>query len=333
MRAIKALMLHLIELLGGFHIMRSLKKNDPVILMYHRIIDNQFISGLTPDEFERQIIYIRKHFNIIPIQQLIKDVTQGNVQPYSLALTFDDGHYDFYTNAWPILKKYSIPASIYVTTGFVDGTTWLWPDLLKHILINSNAPQINLANLGVPHLGTISTQADQVHISWHKLGDYCLTLKVDERDQFLQSLAQQAKIDVSVSPQSPFHSVTWAQLGEMANDGLDIGSHTVSHPILSSLDQDNLNYELGVSAEVIKQRLGVLPVGICYPNGRSEDINQNVIQTAQTIGYTYGLMGRNAAIKSASLFEIGRLAANKNFFYFKWTLARRKRDVTSTCIQ
>ncbi|MFO1390363.1 polysaccharide deacetylase family protein [Cellvibrio sp.] len=333
MRAIKALLLHFIELLGGFYIMRLLKKNEPVVLMYHRIIDHPFVSGLTPEEFERQIIYINKHFKVVPLQQLINDLVQGSLQPYSLALTFDDGHYDFYANAWPILKKYNLPASIYVTTGFVDGTTWLWPDLLKHILINSRAPQLNLECANASHLGTISTQKDDLYKSWHKLGDYCLTLKTDERNQFLRALANQAHVDLPTSPQPPFHSITWTQLNEMARDGLDVGSHTVSHPILSSLNQEDLNYELGISAEAIRQHLGILPMGICYPNGRPEDINQGVIQIAQNLGYTYGLMGRNATIKKTSLFKIGRLAANKNFFYFKWTLARRKEDINSSYIQ
>lgn len=328
MSTIKKILLHMIESLGGFQLLRRIKKNDPVILMYHRILQDEFINGLTPQEFEQQIAYISRNFNVVSIEDLLRDVKNNCVQPFSLALTFDDGHYDFYSNAWPILKKHNLPASLYVTTGFVDGTTWLWPDLLKYILLNSNEVILN-----VEHLGDISTLAKDHHISWHKLGDHCLTLSVEARNTLLFKLADDAKISVSETPQPPFHSVTWPQLQEMSTEGLVVGSHTVTHPILSSLSVENLHYELAASASAIQQHLGAAPAGICYPNGRPEDINEGVIKAAELKGYTYGLMGRSSKLNPTRVFKIGRIAANKDFFYFKWTLARRKQDNPVSYIQ
>jgi peptidoglycan/xylan/chitin deacetylase (PgdA/CDA1 family) len=328
MSIIKKLLLHIIESLGGFQLLRRIKKNDPIILMYHRILQDDFINGLAPQEFEQQIAYISKHFNVVSIEDLLRDVKNNRVKPCSLALTFDDGHYDFYTHAWPILKKYNLPVSLYITTGFVDGTTWLWPDLLKYILLNSNT-----AILNVESLGDIPTHETEQHISWHKLGDHCLTLSTEARNKLLYKLAADAKILVSDTPQPPFHSVTWPQLQEMHKEGLVVGSHTVTHPILSSLSIENLHYELATSASAIQQHLGAAPAGICYPNGRPEDISDNVIKAAELTGYTYGLMGRYSRFNNTRLFNIGRIAANKDFFYFKWTLARRKQDTPGSYIQ
>jgi peptidoglycan/xylan/chitin deacetylase (PgdA/CDA1 family) len=322
MSTTKKILLHCIETFGWFQLMRYFKKNDPIILMYHRILKDEFINGLAPQEFERQIAYAHKHFNVVSIEDLLKDIKNNTAKPYSLALTFDDGHYDFYTNAWPILKKYNVPASLYITTGFVDGTTWLWPDLLKYILCNSNTAVLNIENLG-----NISTHRAEHHISWNKLGDHCLTLSVEARNTLLFKLANDAKISISNTPQHPFHAVTWSQLQEMHKEGLVVGSHTVTHPILSSLSTENLHYELATSAAVIQQHLGAAPAGICYPNGRPEDINDFVIKTAEALGYDYGLMGRNSKFKGMHTFKIGRIAANKDFFYFKWTLARRKQEL------
>lgn len=324
MLAYKKFLLHIIESLGGFSLMRMLKRNQPVILMYHRIIDNTFINALTPEEFEKQIIYIQEHFKVVPLEELIADINSGNIKPNSLALTFDDGHYDFYTNAWPILKKYKLPASLYITTGFVDGTTWLWPDLLKYILLNSQEPELQTAALG-----PISTDKNNHHQSWHKLGDYCLTLTVENRNAFLQTLANAAGVTITSNPQSPFNAVTWAQLQEMQKDGLTLGSHTVTHPILSTLALEDLHTELAGSARAIEQHLGTPPSGICYPNGRPEDISGTVIKTAEKLGYTYGLMGRNSKLDKSALFRIGRMAANIDFFYFKWTLARREKNLNT----
>lgn len=324
----KKLLLHLIENLGGFQVLRRIKKNDPVILMYHRILQDEFINGLTPQEFEQQIAYISKHFNVVSIDDLLRDANNNCVKPHSLALTFDDGHYDFYAHAWPILKKYKLPASLYITTGFVDGTTWLWPDLLKYILLNSNTALLN-----VEPLGDISTHKTEHHVSWHKLGDHCLTLSTEARNRLLYKLAADAKISVSATPQPPFHAVTWPQLKEMCHEGLVVGSHTVTHPILSSLSIENVHYELATSASTIQQHLGTAPAGICYPNGRPEDISEAVIKAAEFNGYTYGLMGRYSRFNNTRMFNIGRIAANKDFFYFKWTLARRKQDIPESYIQ
>jgi peptidoglycan/xylan/chitin deacetylase (PgdA/CDA1 family) len=328
MSRLKKILLHLIECLGGFQLMRYFKRNDPVILMYHRILSDEFINGLAPHEFEKQIAYISKHFNVIPIDQLLNNAKNNCIAPSSIALTFDDGHYDFYTHAWPILKKYKVAASLYITTGFVDGTTWLWPDLLKYILLNSN-----ISSLFIPNLGEISTEKNAHYASWHRLGDHCLTLATNERNKLLLKLAEEANVPILNSPQSPFHAVTWPQLTEMVNEGLAVGSHTVTHPILSSLSVEELHYELATSAITIHQHLGIPPTGICYPNGRPEDINEDVIKTAKQLGYTYGLMGRNSKFNPKRTFKIGRIAANKDFFYFKWTLARRKQDIPGSYIQ
>lgn len=328
MPTLKKILLHCIETLGGFQLMRHIKKNDPIILMYHRILKDELINGLAPQEFEKQIAYIHKHFNVVSIEDLLQDIKNNTTKPYSLALTFDDGHYDFYTNAWPILKKFNVPASLYITTGFVDGTTWLWPDLLKYILLNSNTAILNVENLG-----DISTHNTEHHNSWHKLGDHCLTLSAEARNKLLFKLADDAKITVSNTPQPPFHSVSWPQLQEMHKEGLVVGSHTVTHPILSSLSTTSLQYELAMSAATIQQHLGTAPTGICYPNGRPEDINEDVIKAAELTGYTYGLMGRNSKFNATRTFKIGRIPANKDFFYFKWTLARRKQDIPDSYIQ
>lgn len=314
----KRLVARLIEACGGFKALQWYNRTTPLVLMYHRIIDKPFIYGLSPSEFEKQIAYIAKRFRVVSVETLIEEIKQDTVKPYTLALTFDDGHYDFYENAWPILKKYRIPASLYITTGFVDGTTWLWPDLLKYTLLNSNKSQASLLPLGL-----LPLDKDSVLETWHRVGDYCLTLSSSERLQCIRALAEVANIKLPTSPAAPFHAVTWEQLAEMQQEGLTIGSHTVSHPILSSLTTAEINDELLSSAEVIQNKLGHFPKGICYPNGRLSDINDDVLAQAKAIGYEYGLLARNTEIAKTALFLIGRLSTCSDFDYFRWTLCRR----------
>ena len=328
MSATKKFVLRVMERLGGFSLLQWKNRHQPLILMYHRIIEDASIAGLSPSAFEQQIIYIKKHFRIVPIDTLIHEIETHSLKPSTIAITFDDGHYDFYENAWPILKKYDIPASLYITTGFVDGHLWLWPDLLKYILDNNKHETLSL-----PEFNTLITSNNNLQHTWHTLGDYCLRLNVNQRTEFLQRLSKAADVNIPVSPVKSFAAVTWPQLQKMQSEGLTIGSHTVSHPILSSLNEADLNYELKHSAETIQQNLGILPKGICYPNGRPEDINTLVVNAAKSLGYSYGLMGRKMPINKERQFMIGRLAANKNFDYFKWTLSRRQSDASDTYLQ
>ena len=313
----KQSLLRFIEICGGFKILRWQNRYAPQVLMYHRIIDKPFIAGLAPAEFEKQIAYIAKHFRVVPIDVLLNEIKQNRVQPFTVSLTFDDGHFDFYENAWPILKKYHLPASLYITTGFVDGKVWLWPDLLKFAMLNSANKIISL-----PPLGEVDLTPENLFSSWHRLGDYCLTLEQDKRLNFIQQLAQAAAVTLPQAPVAPFTSVSWQQLDEMQKEGLDVGSHTVSHPILSSLSEQESYAELHESGCNIEQHLGQFPRGICYPNGRPTDVNDKVISQAKKIGYQYGLLARNTMIDKNKPFLIGRLASHIDFIYFKWTLCR-----------
>jgi peptidoglycan/xylan/chitin deacetylase (PgdA/CDA1 family) len=317
MKAYKRFILRLIDACGGLALLRWHNRFVPQVLMYHRIIDAPFIAGLAPEEFEKQIAYLAKHFRIVSIETLIAEVQQNCVQPHTLAITFDDGHQDFYENAWPVLKKHRIPATLYVTTGFVSRDLWLWPDLLKYIILNANNKQIQIAPLG-----KISLAPEALSRSWHQLGDYCLTLDKEAREQFIRNLAELAAIALPTTPATPFLPVTWDQLRTMQSEGLDIGSHTISHPILKGLDATQLQEELVGSANDIQHQLQQRPTGICYPNGRLIDIDPNVLDQARQAGYEYGLLARNHPILPESPFLIGRLATHNDFDYFKWLLAR-----------
>ncbi len=321
MRRYKQFLLQLVESCGGLKLLRWHNRLRPQVIMYHRITDAPYTSGLSPIEFEKQINYLRNHFRVVPIETLLQELKTDSLQPYTIAITFDDGHRDFYEYAWPILKKYNLPASLYVTTGFVNGDVWLWPDRLKFVMINSSNKQIS-----IDPLGHLSFEPQKFALSWNLLGDYCLTLTSELREAFINKLALIAGCDVPAQPTAPFFPVTWDQLKEMVADGLDVGSHTVTHPILSGLDYKTITQELVSSAQIINRELGYKVHGICYPNGRLSDINDEVIQCAEQCGYSYGLLARNYPILARSQYLIGRLATNADFNYFKWLLNRHSTE-------
>jgi peptidoglycan/xylan/chitin deacetylase (PgdA/CDA1 family) len=302
--------LDVIETIGGMRVFRFINRHVPRILMYHRILPDD-IHAISPAVFADQMAYLKQHFRVISVNQLVEELCRGQFRPYTVALTFDDGHEDFYSQAWPILQRYDLPASLYVTTGFIDRTCWLWPDLLRFLVNATNAQQVSIEALGNVDLTEVSR-----HGSWNRLGDYCLMLSASERMSFLNELAIRLRIEVPSKPLTPFAPVTWDQLRQMKSDGLDVGSHSVSHPIFSALTKEELYKEIVYSQKRVAEELGEIPLGICYPNGMANDISPNVEVLAQQF-YKYGLVAYPCGVSRNQLMHLGRWAAPNTFSRFK----------------
>jgi peptidoglycan/xylan/chitin deacetylase (PgdA/CDA1 family) len=294
------------ESLGLLAATRFLFRNRKQILMYHRVINNPIAPGIHPKDFEEQIVYLKTHFNIVSVETLINGTFSNGI-----ALTFDDGHFDFYKFVWPILKKHGVPASLYITTGFVDKQCWLWPDFLRHILHKTERTEVTL-----DHIGTLSLEEKYNSSSWNKIASYCLTMENDKRSHYISDIAIKLGVNPETAPTDEFSAVTWDNLREMQTEGLDIGSHTVSHRILSTLSQDELHNEMATSKKRIETEVGITPSGICYPNGMAKDINDAVEESAKKCGYGYGLAAYPAK-NSGNLMHLGRQAAPNNFGAFK----------------
>jgi peptidoglycan/xylan/chitin deacetylase (PgdA/CDA1 family) len=307
----KKALIQILEVSGLLDLSRYLNRHRPMILMYHRVLQEPLVPGIPPEIFAQQLEYLHRKFRVIPVSQLVKELETKTLKPYSVAITFDDGHEDFYTNAWPILKNYGLPASIYITTGFVDKKHWLWPDLLRFILMNTTHNAVEVTGVG-----QLLLDAQCLLTSWNALGDYCLGLDAASRRTFLISLASQLEVNLPSEPQAPFAPLNWTQLAEMRSEGLDIGSHSVSHPIFSSLSDEDLERELVDSQRRIFDELGEMPTGICYPNGMAKDISDKVEEKAQQF-YKYGLVAYPTDISPNHLMHLGRWGAADNMLRFK----------------
>lgn len=316
---LKSLIIELMEYSGALRLARHIKRRQPAILMYHRIIDNSMIPGIHPDIFSEQLHYLKKHFHIMNMQQFF-NAFQCNEHPdNTLVLTFDDGHADFYTHAWPRIQAEGLSATLFITTGFVDHELWLWPDLLRYILLNAKPGVVAL-----PEVGTIDVSSGNLLHTWNRLGDYCLTLSTHSRNEFLTLLASHLGVEINCPPKTPFTAVTWEQLREMRAQGLDVGSHTVSHPILSSVDSTTLERELIDSKNRIIQELGSVPIGICYPNGMAKDISALTEQVAAQ-DYAYGVVAYPAKVHPSQPMHMGRIGPGNDMVSFKLKVSQLSR--------
>lgn len=292
--------------------MRFLMRKKPKILMYHRVLNNPLIPGITPEEFEQQMAYLKRNFNVLPTNELISRQADNTLPKNAVAITFDDGHKDFYSTSWPILKKYKLPASLYITTDFVDDKIWLWPDLLRHILLSTTFATVKPENLQ-----PLELNAEALPSTWNTIANHCINLSSQNRTDYINNLAAKLKVPISANPSPSFRAVSWENLKEMITEGLDVGSHTVSHPILSSLSEKELIDELTTSKKRIETELGITCQNICYPNGMVDDISTLVDKTAMECGYLYGMVAYPEDLRSNNVMRIGRWPTPKDLSLFK----------------
>lgn len=267
------------------------------ILAYHRIygledktafpFDPELISASRAN-FAWQMRYIKARYNPITFQMLIDALDGKALLPKRpLVITFDDGYDDNYHNAFPILKSLGIPATIFISTGYIGSSKPFWFDLVAHIVYRAPNGFMVLDDLQL----TLQLDDDVAsrRAATHKLLRKLKQVRNKQRLSFLEWLEcdYASVVDTTSFPLS--QPMTWDQIREMHTAGIEFGSHTITHPILSQLDDKALEYELAVSKQQIEQELDNPISVLAYPVGEITAFDERVIQAAQSTGYRLGI--------------------------------------------
>ena len=287
MKRSKSLILTSLYHLKFFDILRRFQKNRVLILMYHRFSDKPEPFKISQQVFENQIKFLKKRYNFISLNHYSEFLTgvRDDFPDNPIILTIDDGHWDNYTFAYPILKKYSVPAALFISTNFITNKAWLCSDILQYILGTTKFREFYFP-LGDK---TVQFRLDNFQ-DWLKsqlrIFNYCRTISEHEKDELINQLAKHLTVNLPDQTAGDFQPLTWDQVREMHDNGIEFGSHTCSHPILSTLTSEDLNHEILDSKREMETRLGVEISSFSYPNGQPEDINDIVIQMTQKAGYS-----------------------------------------------
>lgn len=257
------------------------------ILRYHKVSNEShpFFPALKPNVFENQILFLKEHYSIYPLDELVRASRKGYVPPRAVALTFDDGYADNFTVAFPLLKKHHVPATIFLTTGAIGGKQVLWHDRVfdafRYATVRSaylDQGTILIADLQDHGAARASLQATL---------EYARSISNEKRLEFIEQI--EAALQPDLTGNSRTSILSWDQVRQMHSEGIDFGSHTVSHPILSKISPDDLVRELEDSKHNIEEQLGKTIFGFAYPNGRIQDYNRFVKDALKNLGYGYAL--------------------------------------------
>lgn len=259
---------------------RERHRGELRVLMFHGLTDKEH-SGLENCQhkhldvgrFEALAASLAAHYDVLSLDELTALLEQGRPLPaYPAVLTFDDGFASNYHLAYPVLRRFGLPATIYLETEFVDEKKPIWVDRVDHAMQQAGRSRADLVSFKeklkpLPQTEILAAVERLEAETGHRLG------RADRDDV-----------------PAIYRALDWAQVREMAASGLvTFGSHTHSHVILGRAAPDVIRHELVESRRIIEKETGTQCVHFCYPNGAPGDFSETSEQILRELGFRSSL--------------------------------------------
>jgi peptidoglycan/xylan/chitin deacetylase (PgdA/CDA1 family) len=247
---------------------RSANTPKFVILCYHRVGLGgiPLYSELPPEVFEAQMRFLKKNYRLLSLEELCRCLQEPDGSDSGVAVTFDDGYRDVHTIAFPILRKYQIPTTVFLTVDSIETGRVAWYDRIFLILrlLPPGIFEVELDGLRRFELSSADSRfraAVEIMSCLRALPDgrrkeCCAAL--EKRVQFSENDLADRMLD-------------WEQVQAMQQAGIVFGSHTVSHPVVSRLAPAEMERELRESKQILEARLGRPVLDFAFPFGQFSD--------------------------------------------------------------
>jgi peptidoglycan/xylan/chitin deacetylase (PgdA/CDA1 family) len=256
---------------GALHVARWMNRRGLRILTYHRFSQREPLA--------RQCAHIRAHYAPVSMTQVADWLAQGGRLPdNALAITVDDGYRDFYQVAYPVLREYGIPATVYLVSDFLERSTWLWLDQVRYGFLHGKARRYRMERPGQPPLDFELGTPDTRRAAARAVGEAAKRLPNTERLRLLAGLREALEVELPQDAPPEYEALHWDEVREMAAAGVEFGAHTRRHPVLSRVDSESeLAEEIGGSKLQIERRLERPVEHFCYPNGARDDVGPRAV--------------------------------------------------------
>jgi len=268
------------------------------ILLYHKVDYNAapfFGAAVRPDVFEKQIRFLKRYYKIVDLDDLNQLEQLYRTSPRDLiVITFDDGYRNNYKHAFPILKKYNVPATIFLATDYISNNRLLWHDKLswilytavsvperKKLIISELSPEIIIEVerfFAADSFGRVSILRFLVAL----LKAY----SAQEREEVIKRLVEACRINTWPGDED-WPMLFWDEVMDMSKHGISFGSHTMSHPVLSDISVEEARREIVESKNIIEEQIQKPVTTFAYPYGKKEDYTDEVTKILIDEGFEY----------------------------------------------
>ncbi len=284
--------------------------HGPIILLYHRVVelptDPQSLA-VSPANFAEQMDALRRTAKPIQLRELVSSSRENQPSAPEIVVTLDDGYADNLTNAKPILEAAEVPATVFVTAGYLGGACEFWWDELERLLLwpgkfqQDMAIRIETKTFDVPDSeGERYTPSQfEVHRRWDMTKATIPTLRHDAYRTLFRQLRALAQADrrrildslwdcssEANEPRSTHLPLSPDEVVALAEGGIvEVGAHTMTHPVLARLDRADQRWEIQSSKSVLEEVLGRGVDLFSYPFGTRRDYSPDSVALVREAGY------------------------------------------------
>ncbi len=308
-KCVKVLLFFCLYYLGFLFMAKKLglERNRIKIMTFHRIDDTKsdpLCMYINLKSFDSMMSHIKKNFHVISLQSAV-DMIGGNnclLDDY-IVITFDDGYRDNYVNAFPILKKYKIPATIFLVAGDEDENYIIWYDKVMIALKRAKKEILDLRDYGIEPVFLGSPL--ELGYAAEKIIGLCKKMGSVERTIFINKVLTLLGADMEYSDTTNC-LLSKDEVIEMGQHGISFGSHGINHTILSILALQDAEREIRDSKKIILEKTGICVDFFAYPNGLKSDYSNEIIDLIKKHKYKAALTLMHSERNSGTLFELGR---------------------------
>ncbi len=314
-----------------------LRREALLVINYHRVgnaEDTPYDSGTfgpTAEQFDWEVRYIKSRFNCITLEEGLAMVTGKTPMRSSLLITFDDGNLDNYQTAFPILRSHGLQATFFLPTAFIGTQRLPWWDTIAYIVKHSRKDSFKIhypqpAEFRLDRVRPSSTVFQLFRFcSDHSTTNYAPL--IDE----LETVCDCAR--PSGSSERSF--LNWNEVREMQAAGMNFGSHSHNHEVLSGLPLECQCSELTESRTILERELGRTVDILAYPVGRPYTFNRDTRQALERAGYraAFSFYGGVNFAGCANRFDIRREDCHSSstaLFRLQTTLAAVGKRLTTS---
>jgi peptidoglycan/xylan/chitin deacetylase (PgdA/CDA1 family) len=273
------------------------------ILAYHRVLDDPPLSfpfdedliSADTETFRRQMEFARRNFDVISFGDLLQCEREDRRWPArALIVTFDDGYRDNYTNAFPVLSHLGLSATIFLASGHIGEEKLFWWDRVAYLIKHTRMQEVSLPEVSAQPF--LMTDPRERRACTESLLAWLKRVGEETRRGFVKNLGQRLGVEIPATLARGMH-LSWDEVRQMADGGIEFASHTVTHPILAQTDEAQLRHEICESKETIEQRTGRQVLAFAFPAGRRERFNKRSVEIVAECGYQYAVAYDEGVVK------------------------------------
>lgn len=273
------------------------------ILIYHQVFETQDMMRPTePDKatFDWQMQLLKRYFTPLSLNEAIERLKNNSLPANAVCITFDDGYLNNLTVAAPILKKYDIPATVYCATAFANGEN-MWNDRLIDLVGAQELEVIDLSPLGLPSMELVDIAKRRA--TAEKLIGEIKYKTIVERKQLVDELYR-----VNQLSERPSKMMSPEQIKELFQLGVDIGAHTVDHPIMHVLSEEEQQHQVEASKSKLEEWISASISGFAYPNGKlNVDYDEKTCRIVESSSFDYAVTTNwGTSTQGTDVFQLNR---------------------------